>query len=393
MHRITTAERRRRIAERHRLVPELRTDDPITIADDLVALHSSDPATVHLSCLVRMAEPSIAAVEQALYEDRGLVRHHAMRRTIWVMTPDTARCAHAATTAKIARNERKANLKAVAASDVDAAPEEWFDAGVAEIRALLEAEGPLGTREIGQRLPHLMVPLVYGTAKHNATLNAHTKMLQGAGFEGSLLRVAPTGSWTSAEYLWTVTDDWLGHPIPGLDLRESAARLVERYLRRFGPATETDLKWWLGETATLVRRALADIDAVEVVLDGDATGWVVGGDLDDTVDPAPWVRLLPGLDATAIGWKEREWYLDPAHVARLFDRFGNVGPTIWANGEIVGGWTQRPDGSVVHELLADVTGEHRALLSDAIGEVEAMLDGVQVRPRFPSKNQKELLAG
>ncbi len=378
---------------RHRLTPERRTNDVHRLTSDLVALHSSDPATVHLSCLVRMNEPSIAAVESALYRDRSLVRHHAMRRTIWVMEPPTARLAHAATTLKVARNERKTNIKAVAASGVAADAEAWFDAGVAEIRGLLDAEGPLSTREIGQRLPHLAVPLVYGTAKHNATLNAHTKLLQGAGFEAAFVRVEPTGSWTSAEYLWTVTEDWLGHPIAGLTTREAAAGLVERYLARFGPATETDLKWWLGETATLVRNALADIDAVEVALDDDGTGWVVAGDLDDTDDPGPWVRLLPGLDSTAMGWKERDWYLEPDHVPRLFDRFGNIGPTIWADGRVVGGWTQRPDGSVVFELLAAIDDDRHDLLTEAIEQIETVLDGVQVKPRFPSKNQKELLAG
>ena len=392
MHRITTAERRRRLADRHRLTPAGRVDDAAVLTADLVALHSSDPATVHLSCLVRMAEPSIAAVESALYRDRSLVRHHAMRRTIWVMTPDTARLAHAATTEKVARNERKRNLQAVEASSVTDDPGAWFDAGVAEIRALLAAEGPLGTREIGRRLPHLAVPLEFGSAKHSATLNAHTKLLQGGGFESEFVRVAPTGSWTSAEYLWTITEDWLGHPLAGLDTREAAAGLVERYLTRFGPATQTDLTWWLGETTTLVRNALADIGATEVALDGDETGWVVGGDVDDTVDPDPWVRLLPGLDATAMGWKERDWYLDPAHAPRLYDRFGNIGPTIWADGTMVGGWTQRPDGSVVYELLGGLDDERHDLLAEAIEQLETVLDGVQVRPRFPSKNQRELLA-
>ncbi|MEM9519894.1 MAG: winged helix DNA-binding domain-containing protein [Actinomycetota bacterium] len=393
MHRITTTERRRRIARRHRLTEAGRSDDPVAIADDLVCLHSSDPATVHLSCLVRMSNPSIPMVERALYEDRTLVRHHAMRRTIWVMAPDVARLAHAATTAKIARKEHAANIKAVAAAGIADDPDAWFASGIAQIRALLDVDGPLGTREIGQRLPHLAVPLQYGTTKHTATLNAHTKMLQGAGFDGELLRVAPTGSWTSAEYRWTVTEAWLGHPISGLELREAAAALVGRYLQTFGPATETDLRWWLGETATLVRNALADLGAVEVALDDDRRGWVLAGDHDDTDEPDPWVRLLPGLDATAMGWKERDWYVSPTHVDRLFDRFGNIGPTIWADGVIVGGWTQRPDGSVVYELLDQLGDEQHDRMVAAVAEVETVLDGEQVRPRFPSKNQKELLAG
>ena len=84
---ISDEERRARLAERHRLLPRTRTDDLTQIADDLVALHSTDPVTVYLSAMARMANPSIAAVERALYADRTLIRHHAMRRTLWLATP------------------------------------------------------------------------------------------------------------------------------------------------------------------------------------------------------------------------------------------------------------------------------------------------------------------
>ena len=63
--RITVGERRARLARRHRLVPPTRTDDVAAIADAVVALHSSDPASVFLSALARMRHPSISAVEAA----------------------------------------------------------------------------------------------------------------------------------------------------------------------------------------------------------------------------------------------------------------------------------------------------------------------------------------
>jgi betaine-aldehyde dehydrogenase len=46
------------------------------------------------------------------------------------------------------------------------------------------------------------------------------------------------------------------------------AELLRRWLRAFGPATVTDIKWWFGNTLTWARHALRDIDAVEVDLDG-----------------------------------------------------------------------------------------------------------------------------
>ena len=55
---------------------------------------------------------------------------------------------------------------------------------------------------------------------------------------------------------------------------------------------------------------------------------------------APWVALLPGLDSTVMGWKERAWFLG-GHQHALFDVNGNAGPTVWCNGRIVGGWAHR----------------------------------------------------
>src|SRR5260221_13680883 len=86
MHRIEVAERRRRLAVRHALAPAQRVNgtppDPAQVARQLVALHSTDPATVYLSVLARVAAPVPARViEESLYERRDLVRMLAMRRT------------------------------------------------------------------------------------------------------------------------------------------------------------------------------------------------------------------------------------------------------------------------------------------------------------------------
>ena len=95
--------RRHRLAMRHRLVPAERTDDVLTIVDDVVAVHSSDPVTVFVSLAARMQNPSVAAIEHALYEDRAIVRHHAMRRTLWVMSPPFTAAADAACTRRCCR--------------------------------------------------------------------------------------------------------------------------------------------------------------------------------------------------------------------------------------------------------------------------------------------------
>ena len=78
----------------------------------------------------------------------------------------------------------------------------------------------------------------------------------------------------------------------------------------------------------------------------------------DTESPPlePFVTLLPGLDPTTMGWKERAWYLGD-HRPRIFDTNGNGGPTVWVDGRIVGGWAQRKTGEVVFRLLEDIGAE------------------------------------
>ena len=157
-----------------------RIDDPATIAEDLVALHSSDPATVHLAVVARQA--------------------------------------HAAATERIARAERKRTLDAFSSGNhIDDAPRR-LDRAIAEIVDLLAADGPLATRAIGDALPHLVVPVVFGAGTRNpATLKAHTRVLLLAVFEGVVLRGRPTGSWTSSEYRWHTAETGLDEPLGGLD--------------------------------------------------------------------------------------------------------------------------------------------------------------------------------
>jgi hypothetical protein len=73
---------------------------------------------------------------------------------------------------------------------------------------------------------------------------------------------------------------------------------------------------------------------------------VLPDDLDDETPADPWAALLPALDPTTMGWKEREFYLGE-HAQLLFDTNGNAGPTAWWDGRIVGGWAQDDDGTVV----------------------------------------------
>ena len=136
---------------------------------------------------------------------------------------------------------------------------------------------------------------------------------------------------------------WLGEEMTPAEPRPGTPRSSEHWLWTFGPGTEADLVWWLGSTKTAVRKALSDLDAVPVILEDGSTGWVLPDDTTDLEAPPqaePWVALLPTLDPTTMGWRQRAFYLEPAHTPYLFDSAGNAGTTMWVNGRIVGCWVQ-----------------------------------------------------
>ena len=389
VRRIDAAERRARLGVWHRLVPSRRTDDVVAIADDLVALHSSDPVTVYLSVLVRMANPALAAVEKALYDDRTLLRHHAMRRTLWVAGPETIRFAHAAATVDLHRVQYRMLATALSGAGIHD-PDEWIAAGRATVLATL-ADGPTTARDLGRRLPELTFPVMIGTGRQATSVAAHTRLLLVLGFAGDVVRARPTGTWINGQYRWAAADGWIPGGIDaGLDKHTAAAGLARLWLRSFGPATRADLQWWAGWTAATTTRALADVGAVEVELD-DGPGFLLPDDLEPVDVPEPWVALLPGLDPTTMGWKQRSWYLDPGVAAAVFDRNGNGGPTVWVDGRIVGSWVQRRDGTVAVRLLTDVGAARRDEIDRVAAGLQDLLGDVRFSVRFPAPLQAAML--
>jgi hypothetical protein len=140
-----------------------------------------------------------------------------------------------------------------------------------------------------------------------------------------------------------------------------------------------------------VRAALANLDIEEVQLVG-GTGYVLAGDGEPEGAAADDIALLPALDSTAMGYRQREFYLDSAHVPALFDYAGNIGPTIWWGGRIAGGWSQRKNGEIAWRWLADVPPEANAALEREIERLTAWVGPVRFTPRFRTPLERELSA-
>jgi hypothetical protein len=94
-----------------------------------------------------------------------------------------------------------------------------------------------------------------------------------------------------------------------------------------------------------------------------------------------------------MGWSQRSWYVDP-HGPVLFDRSGNIAPTVWSDGKIIGGWAQRADGEVVYRLLEDVGAETAAAVEVEAARLAMWLGPTRLVPRtrIPTSLERELTA-
>jgi Winged helix DNA-binding domain len=378
---IDAEERRARLARRHLLAGASRSAE--RAAEAIVGLHSSDPSSVYLSAWARVSKFRAGDLEAALYERRSLVRMLGMRRTLFVVPPRVAAvmdeaCAKALATAERRRLIRMLEEQGVAPAGRGA---RWLHRVATNTLDALAARGEATARQLTGDVPELGAKLVFGQGKRWAgTMGVSTRVLFLLASEGQIVRARPLGSWISGQYRWARTVDWLGRPLEEIDHAEACAELVRRYVGAFGPVTMTDVRWWTGWTAKLAAASLDAAGAAPVALD-DGTGFVLEDDSERVERPDPWVALLPGLDATVMGWKQRGWYLGE-HAPALFDRAGNAGPSVWADGRVVGGWIGLGDGQIALELLERVAARTRRAIDAEAQRLRDWLGDVRITPRF-----------
>jgi hypothetical protein len=317
-----------------------------------------------------------------------------MRRTMFVVPAGLVPVVQAACTDDVAKRLRRQLEKDLAAGGIgDGDPAGWLrDLGAGVLAALPARGGGATGAQLSADEPRLRTQLSYALDKsYGGTANITSRVLTLLGAEGHLVRGHRRGGWSSGQFTWFAASTWLRAAADSAVLDAGAARaaLARRWLRSFGPAPVSDLQWWGGWTGGQTKAALAALPTAEVDLDG-RPGIALADDLEFPSDQAPPVAtLLPGLDPTPMGWQERDWFLGE-HRAALFDRTGNIGPTLWWAGRVVGGWAQRASGEIVGRLLEDIGAEGSAAIAREATRLEAWLGPNRVTPRFRTPLEREL---
>lgn len=379
MRQFTNDERRRRIARRHHLAT--KATDVATVARALIGLHGTDPVTIFLSARARMKKATVEGIEAALYDDRTIVRMLAMRRTLFVVPVDLVPMVQVAASDAVAANEHKRLVRLIDEAGWTADASRWLTKANKNALAALEALGSATAAEIVARVPELRrTVMVAPQSKWGTEQAVGLRVVPLLGAQGHIARARPKGSWISTQHRWEPMTHWVGDDVERPALADARAELVTRWLRAFGPAPVSDLKWWTGWTLGQTRTALGRADVVEVEIDG-RPAVALTDDFDDTKPVAPRADLLPGLDPTVMGWQERTWFMGE-HAPKIFDRAGNAGATVWWDGHVVGVWSQLSTGQIVWKVFEDVGADALRAIEKEAAQLQAWLGSTRFTPRF-----------
>lgn len=188
-----------------------------------------------------------------------------------------------------------------------------------------------------------------------------------AAFRGALCHAPNKGRKTA----YTSPARWLPGVAPAPD---GAERLVEAYLRSYGPARPEDFARWFGAPRRWVDGVFARADVQEC---GD--GFVVRGDDVFPADPPRGVWLLPYFDAFAVGCHPRA-ELFPGRAATRALAGGQAGnfPVVLVDGVVAGVWHLRRSGRrvvVTVEVWDGLSPKRRRELADRVDRVGEIVEG------------------
>jgi len=393
---ISVQQRRQALVRRHRLRGDATGPEDVTAA--LIALHATDPASVYLSVLARSNISSLADVSAAMYERRSLVRWLAMRRTLFLFLTHDVPLIQAAVSTPLAGALRRQLVGRLQRNGtepaIDGDVSAWLTGVQAHVERSLYASQSATGAQVSADVPTLGTS-IRPRAPSDRPQNLTSALLTIMSAQGRIVRCTPTGPWTSRQHRWEPVDRWWPQGLPEIGTADAQQALARRWLERFGPATAEDLQWWTGWSKTTVASALRELAVEEVDLHGESGIALPVGDGPPAVPgeaPAeqPAAALLPALDPTPMGWKHRAWFLslDPR---QIFDTAGNIGPTLWWDGEIIGSWAVAASGEIRTHVALDRGSDAAGAVEAAAANLHRRLDGTVVTPAVRTPLERSLL--
>jgi Winged helix DNA-binding domain len=305
--------------------------DPIGTAsvEDVVrrlgAVQAQVPASAELAVRLRRETSTAGEVDTALAEGR-IIRAWGMRGAVHLFTPEDGGAYLALKAAK-----RQWELPSWQAF-YGLAPSDWEPFRQAVRESL--ADGPMTPSELGAAVTARPAfrHLDFAFAEHWHTI------LKPLFSQGVLCFGASRGGQPTLQRLED-NPRWAGLPEPA----EAGMRVVETYLRAYGPATIGHIRYWQNTGERNARAWLAALGDRLASVDVDGEPFhVLAENLDElgATRPTKSVRLLPGYDPWVMGPGTDDRHVVPPARRALISRQASF---VIAGGVVSGTWRRAED--------------------------------------------------
>lgn len=284
-----------------------------------------------LSLLARRPSLLLGDLEEALTNDRTLLRASAFRGSLFLLNtedfPVYFRTFH---NFLFQRGLQKL------------ADEKISKAHLFHFTDILEEADPTLPLSIAQ-LIEIMFP---GRVKRPAPETCN-RIIQKLCDMGVLVRASAKG-WKGNDFTYALLKKWVPEISIKPDNPETArTETIRKYLRAYGPASIEDIAWWTGLPLVQCQRSIAHLrrEAVRFHVESYRDDMI---GLKETVDALKKrstiddeIQLLPPWDPYTLGWRCRKRLADKDVLPFIYDAHGNAASVIVDVGRVIGLWQFR----------------------------------------------------
>jgi hypothetical protein len=322
------------------------------VAKYQLGLHSTDYWTPYFSVWTRIGDFDAKDMFESINNGREIVRTHAFRTTIHVMHVDNLSMIISATGPSLFKASRTDKFR-----KIDQLTDQEIEAMLSSVKDALRG-GPLRSSDLKKIVPEIA-----------DYLRSVLVMLMA---RGEVVR-AKANHARSNLTSYALLDQWVdGFKLKVIDEQEAITKLIQQHIERFGPVSVDDIAWWLRQAKTTVKQSISSLgEEIATINHGNKEKYMLKSDLElalATERPKDdFVWFLPYEDHFLKAFIDRSNFIEESIQPMLFpaDRkhfwpsnpdapqtmpsigtraTGEVRPTIWSNGRVVGRWEIDDDG-------------------------------------------------
>lgn len=314
----------------HRLDPMVPRSKMLDVVEDLCGLHAQVHSSALLSLWNRVKGLKPDDMDEALWQQKALIKGWFMRGTLHVVTARDFWLYQAALSIQD-HFDRPQRLEYLGTTD-----EEMEVITVAVGKAL---KGKVLTRA---ELADAVVKKTKNEANRERLMTSWGTWLGRACFKGLLISAPSEGRYVR----FTNPHSWLEPEKQ--DPEESLLEILRRYIGTYGPSRREDFARWWVLRPTQAEKLIADIgDEVAPVSVEGTHAWMLRTELTriKRFKPQKSVKLLPAFDPLVIGSSpQTEWLLPGDFRPRIWRPAAWVSQVILVNGRMDGIWKHERKG-------------------------------------------------